>query len=102
MSKVQAIVGPSSTGKTTSLRNMNPEETYIINILGKDLPWRGSRADFNSTKKNIASVDRWDTVVEILKGISENRKEVKHIFIDDAGFIMTNEFFARAKESGLN
>ena len=29
MSEMVAIVGNSGTGKTTSLRNLNPEETFI-------------------------------------------------------------------------
>jgi len=38
MSKLIGIVGASGTGKTTSLQNLNPKETYLINPLGKDLP----------------------------------------------------------------
>lgn len=35
-----AIVGESGTGKSTSLRNLNPEETFIISTTGKPLPFR--------------------------------------------------------------
>lgn len=30
-----AIVGESGTGKSTSLRNLNPEETFIISTTGE-------------------------------------------------------------------
>ena len=34
--------------------------------------------------------------------VSERKPDIKDIIIDDAGFIMTNEFFSRARESGYN
>lgn len=36
-----AIVGPSGFGKSSSLRNLNPETTAIINIEKKTLPFKG-------------------------------------------------------------
>lgn len=38
MARLIAVVGAPSTGKTTSLRNLDPNETYILNVLAKDLP----------------------------------------------------------------
>ena len=35
------IVGESGSGKSTSLRNLNPEETFIISTTPKPLPFRG-------------------------------------------------------------
>ena len=34
-----ALVGESGTGKSTALRNLNPEETFIISTTGKPLPF---------------------------------------------------------------
>ena len=44
-----AIVGKSGTGKSTSygqfpelgIKGLDPKETVIINVAGKDLPFRG-------------------------------------------------------------
>ena len=33
-----AIVGESGAGKSTSLRNLNPEETFIISATGEGSP----------------------------------------------------------------
>lgn len=41
-----AIVGESGTGKSTSLRNLNSEETFIISTTGKPLPFRGWRKKY--------------------------------------------------------
>ena len=35
------IYGESGTGKSTALRNMDPETTFIISTTGKPLPFRG-------------------------------------------------------------
>lgn len=81
---------------------MNPSTTFVINVLGKDLPWRSSRSQFSSEMKNIATLDRWDTIRDTMLLVSERKPDIKDIIIDDAGFIMTNEFFSRARESGLS
>lgn len=38
-----ALVGSSGTGKTTSFRNLNPEETILVSPSNKSLPWQGGR-----------------------------------------------------------
>ena len=49
MSELVGICGPSGSGKSTSVGNipelgikgLNPEETFVINVMGKPLPFRG-------------------------------------------------------------
>ena len=36
-----SILGQSGSGKTTSLRTLDPKTTFIIDCDGKGLPWRG-------------------------------------------------------------
>jgi hypothetical protein len=43
------VVGPSGSGKSSSLRNLNPETTIILNTEQKALPFRGS----NKFKLNV-------------------------------------------------
>jgi ABC-type dipeptide/oligopeptide/nickel transport system ATPase component len=102
MSQLIGIVGASGTGKSSSMRNLNSKETFIVNILGKTLPFKGSKSMYNDDNKNIASISDWNVVTDILKGISSSRPEIKNIIIDDAGFIMLTEFFRRASEAGYN
>ena len=40
------IYGESGTGKSTSLRNMNPETTFIISTTGKPLPFRAWKSKY--------------------------------------------------------
>jgi len=100
MANLTGIVGDVSTGKSTSLRNLDPKSTYIINVLSKQLPWRGSAKAFSPDKKNIANVSEWRSIIDLLKAISEKRTEVKTIVLDDSGFVMSKELFNRSKETG--
>ena len=35
------ILGNSGTGKSTSIRNLIPEETFVIKCIDKPLPFKG-------------------------------------------------------------
>lgn len=41
MAELIGIAGNSGSGKTTSVKDLNPKETFIISVLGKPLPFRG-------------------------------------------------------------
>lgn len=38
MAELIGIVGNSGSGKSTSLRNLDPKTTFIINVAGECLP----------------------------------------------------------------
>ena len=52
MANVICIAGESGSGKTTSLRNLNPLETYIIDADKKGLSWRGWKKQYSLEQKN--------------------------------------------------
>ncbi len=66
------IVGPSGTGKSSSLRNLNPERTIIINTEQKALPFKGA----GKFKLNvpIADLDSFEKTFD--KAISSNKADV--------------------------
>lgn len=99
MANVILLIGDSGTGKSTSLKNLNSDETVIINVLGKELPWRGSRKDYNAQKKNIRKVSK---AAEIIGSMTAkmNDPKVKNIIIDDVGFTMLEEYFEKASITG--
>lgn len=47
------ILGQSGTGKSTSIKGLEPKETIVINILGKRLPFKGSGKLYNKENKNL-------------------------------------------------
>jgi len=98
MSNVILILGPSGTGKSTSLRNLDPETTFIINVLKKRLPFKGSSSIYSEDKGNYKETDKAATIVKYIEAISERRPEIKTLVIDDSTFIMNNEYMRRAHE----
>jgi len=100
MARVILIVGDTGTGKSTSIKTLKPEETYILNTLDKDLPFKGYKQSYNKENKNIFSTQDYKAVISTLKAIPSAKPEVKNIIIDDIGFIITKEFFTRALEKG--
>ena len=81
------VYGQSGTGKSTSLRNFSPEEVSIINVSGKPLPFR--------KKLPTWCTDSYTEIVQTLPKIN-----TPSIVIDDATYLMTNEFMKNAMVTG--
>ncbi len=102
MSNLVLVMGESGSGKSTSVKSLDPKETIVFNILGKRLPFKGSAANYNEENKNLFKIDKYDTVITYLDSINTKKPEIKNIVIDDAIYIMRTEFFDRSKEVGFN
>jgi hypothetical protein len=105
MANLTLIMGECGSGKTTSLRNLNPDETFIINIENKPLPFRNFKNLFRSApegdkKINYYAEDNAIKIVSAINKISKERPDIKYLVIDDFGYLMSNEFFAKASEKG--
>jgi hypothetical protein len=81
------IYGQSGTGKSTSLRNFNPDEVAVINVSGKPMPFRTKLQTYNTDDYN-----------KILNALSKTER--KSIVIDDATYLMVGEFMRNAKVAG--
>ena len=106
-----AIVGESGTGKSSSygqipeigVKGLNPKETVVINVAGKDLPFRGWKKMYSGKLSEGGNYFESSDAAQISTGvkyISDNRIDIKNIVIDDAQYIMSFEFMKRAKENG--
>ena len=84
------ILGHSGTGKSTSLRNFKSNEILHINVMSKPLPFKG----------RFAETYNGDDYGEIAKAI--NKTKCKSIVIDDAQYLMANEFMRRSFEKGYD
>lgn len=93
------ILGKSGSGKSTSIKGLNPKETVVINTLNKRLPFKGSGSLYNKDNKNLLSTDDYLTLIKFLQGVNA-MDNVKNIVLDDIIYIMRKEYFRRAKETG--
>lgn len=100
MANLAIILGKSGTGKSTSIKTLNPQETIIINVLGKKLPFKGSSKLYNIENKNAFQKESYEEIITLLQQINTAAPHVKNIVLDDAIYVMRKEYFKRAKETG--
>ena len=87
MAVLVMIYGQSGTGKSTSLRNFTNDEVAVINVSGKPLPFRNKLTTYDTDSYSKISC-------------ALNKIERKSIVIDDATYLMVNEFMRTAKVAG--
>jgi len=92
MAELIAIVGESGSGKTTSIRNLNPEETFIISTTGKRPGIKGAKKkypDFKVDKEtkemtgNFYTSSNIDSIKQMMKLVNLKMPKVKVLIIDD-------------------
>lgn len=99
MANICMVLGKTGTGKSTSIRNLDPASTVIINPLGKKLPFKGGSKAYNAESKNLFQVESHSDIIALLNNINTSAPHVKTVIIDDAIYVMRKEYFARAKET---
>ena len=82
MGRFILIYGKSGSGKSRSLKNFGEEEIFLVNVIGKELPFR-------NRFKFVSVTDSIDTIIAGLR-----RMPCKTAVIDDAGYLMTSQFMA--------
>ena len=83
------ILGESGTGKSASMRNFGKGELAIINVAGKPLP-------FKNNDLPMIVTDRYPEIVNALM-----KMKAKSAVIDDAQYLLANEFMRRSGEMGF-
>lgn len=83
------IIGQSGTGKSASLRNFKKNEIAIANVLGKPLPFQ---SDIEAPK-----VDDYEIIMRSIE-----KTDKKTIVIDDAGYLLTNQFMEKVSVKGYD
>lgn len=89
MAVLVMVYGQSGTGKSTSLRNFKAEQVSIVNVLGKPFPFRANGL------KGAAS-DDYTAIANLMV-----KTPKPSIVIDDASYLMGNEFVRTAKQAGF-
>lgn len=109
MAELIAIVGESGSGKTTSIRNLNPETTFIISTTGKRPGIKGAKkkyTDFKINKEtkevtgNFYTTSNIDQIASVMKLINTKMDHIKTLIIDDYQYLQGFESMARVDEKG--
>ena len=82
MGRFIVIYGKSGSGKSRSLKDFGEDEIFLVNVIGKELPFRNKF-------KYVSVTDSVDTIIAGLQ-----RMPCKTAVIDDAGYLMTSQFMA--------
>ena len=102
MANVILVMGKSGTGKSTSIKGLDPKETVIFNVLKKRLPFKGSQGLYNAENKNLFNIDDFATISSYLESIGKSAAYVKNVVVDDISYVMRKEYFKLAKVTGFN
>jgi len=105
------ILGEPGTGKTRSLKTLDPKSTFIICPDEKELSFRGK--DYQTifkedTKKlDLQKTNFYETtspklVLDLLKIISDSMPHIKVVVIDTITSLQIAEFMDKVKEKGFD
>lgn len=84
MAIIVMVYGQSGTGKSASLRGFDPAKVAVINVSGKPLPFRTAMKTLNT--------DNYEKIRAAMY-----KTERKSIVIDDATYLMVDEFMRTVK-----
>ena len=100
MSIATLIIGQSGTGKTTSLRNLNPQHVLLIQVIKKPLPFRSPNWTYITPENKQGSILVSDNPHFIIDVILKSKRAI--IIVDDFQYVMANEFMRRSSEKSFD
>lgn len=105
MSRELMIAGNSGSGKSSSIRTLDPSSTFIINCGRKELSFPKARLNYRpydkaSGKGNLLNTNVFDQVNAIIPFIGAKMPHIKTLVIDDMQFTMSASVMKNASEKG--
>lgn len=100
MSYATLILGESGSGKTASLRNLDPDKTLLIQPVRKPLPFRSAGWKEIQAKGDGGNIFVCSDAVKIVKAMHAAPREI--IIVDDWQYILASQFMARRNEKNYD
>lgn len=92
------IAGKTGTGKTSAIRTLDPKETLILRVINRTLPFKYAGI-YGKEQKNMLSTPTYDSVLKALEW-ADKQKHIKNIVITDGTYIIRQEYFRKANQTG--
>ena len=107
MAQSVLVIADSGSGKSTSIRTLDPKETFIINIANKPLPFKGWKKNYtriskDNPKGNMTSAASAAGIIKAMKHVNDKMSHIKTLIIDDWQYMSSFEYFDRANEKGYD
>lgn len=107
MSNIIGLAGLSNSGKSTSMKYLNHEETFIISCTNKQLQIPMFRKKYpkaeivdGKLQGNWLVSQNYTTIFKVMQALSKTRKDIKTIVVDDANYLLSKETFDNALNKG--
>jgi hypothetical protein len=107
MAQSVLVIADSGTGKSTSIRKLDPKETFIINIANKPLPFKGWKGNYKNISKdnpkgNMTSASSAAGIIKAMNHVNDKMPNIKTLVVDDWQYMSSFEYFDRANEKGYD
>lgn len=93
------VVAKSGRGKSRAMKHLDPESTFLINVIGKPLPFPKGVQYVEG--KNMIVQTNSQTIQRCMQEVARNEK-FNTIVIDDAQYIMATEFMNNSQVKGYD
>lgn len=84
-----AVVGQSGSGKSRSIKGLDPKKTLIISVAGKAIPMKGWKQNYTPLDMKTGATGNYictkdvTTIMQVLNLVDKQRPDIKNIVIDD-------------------
>ena len=107
MANLIVLAGFSNSGKSTSLKYLDPTETFIVSCTNKQLQIPGFRKKYKKVaiedKKLVGNwlvSNSYEKINKILDIVNKTRPDVKIVVIDDINYCLSGEIMDNALVKG--
>ena len=112
MARKILVLGETGTGKSHSIKFLNPQETVVVCPDEKELPFKGWKKNYITRYKEDENLDANETnfykqtdfvkINNFISFISEKRLEIKNIVVDTITLAQIKSFMDHAKIKGFD